>query len=160
VSAGIAVGAQINHSGVLSGTHPVPRAVVSRERVGVQRGARMGIDFQWAATVGARVEQGLGPLPSRWLSPGVAYVSLVLVMITGTVGLGDRLACGWLIHLGWCIVPVSGACVPQWPATRLTGKADHARDHARSALEGFLAWRRGLSDLGEGAGAGASGRPL
>ena len=50
----------------------------------------MGIDVQWAATVGARVEQGLGPLPSRWLSPGVAYVSLVLVMITGTVGLGGQ----------------------------------------------------------------------
>jgi len=28
------------------------------------------------------------------------------------------------------------ACVPQWPATWLTGKADHVRDHARSALEG------------------------
>jgi hypothetical protein len=67
----------------------------------------MGIDFQWGATVSARVEQGpQGPLPSR-LSPGVAYVSLVLVMITGTVGLGDRLACEWLIQLGWCIVPVS-----------------------------------------------------
>jgi len=54
----------------------------------------MGIDFQWGATVGARVEQGPGPLLSRWLSPGVGYVSLVLVMITGTVGLGDRLVCG------------------------------------------------------------------
>jgi len=32
VSAGIAGGAQINHSGVLSGTHPVLRAVVSRGR--------------------------------------------------------------------------------------------------------------------------------
>ena len=46
----------------------------------------MRIDFQWGATVGARVEQGPGPLPSRWLSPGVAYVSRVLVMITEPSG--------------------------------------------------------------------------
>jgi len=67
----------------------------------------MGIDSSGQRQWARGWSQGLGPLPSRWLSPGVAYVSLVLVMITGTVGLGDRLACGWLIHLGWCIVPVS-----------------------------------------------------
>ena len=39
---GLAVRAQINHSGVLLGTHPAPSAVTSRECAGVQCGARMG----------------------------------------------------------------------------------------------------------------------
>ena len=102
-----------------------------------------------------------GSLPSQWLSPGVAYVSLVLVMITGTVGLGDRLACGWLIQPGWCIVPVSA---PAFLNGRLLGWP------GRQIMSGIMldlpwkgsAWRRGLSDPGDGAGAraGASGRPV
>jgi hypothetical protein len=46
-------------------------------------------------------------LPGPWLSPGVAHVSLVLVMFTRNRLLHDHLASGWLIQLGWCIVPVS-----------------------------------------------------
>ena len=78
--AGIAVGAQINHSGVLLGTHPAPGAVASRERVGSSaERAWVSVDFPWGSDSERGWKQGLGPLPSRWLSPGVAHVSFVLV---------------------------------------------------------------------------------
>jgi hypothetical protein len=108
VSAGIAVGAQINHSGVLLGTHPAPRAVTPRERVGVLGGARMvSIDSQWGATVGARVEARAGPAAESVAVAGCGPRQPRPSDDHRNRLLRDRLASGWMIQLGWCIVPVS-----------------------------------------------------